>query len=305
LIFSLLVLGVIACGAVYVALHAGPVVVKRSVSESPSRPLAYEQKVNRSDAPGTAEQGPQKHAMAPSEAPAQPSISQSAPAPDAQATATEQGEAEDSPGADNAGDAAPQTATLPPEEGPDGAGATDPNALPWQHAARPDQQMTPDEGPDGPGPMEAQPGEDDYPSEDMAARPGENDDPNAWPAEPQGGEPQDEKQEWVQVLVSGAGMQSAASDDAPALFAFPYGRQLKVVSRYGNWVEVTDPQSSATGWMKAQYLAPVAAPKQPGDSEAMYDGDDEYNDEPRRRGGWFRRNGGGFADMINRALGGH
>ena len=142
-------------------------------------------------------------------------------------------------------------------------------------------------------PNAALPGEEAPEPDSMAALPGEDADPNAFPAEPEG-----EPQEWVQVLVSGAGMHGAASDDAPALFSFPYGRTLRVVSRYQGWVEVTDPQSAATGWMKAQYLAPVAAPGDPQQSEAMYE-----DERPRRRG-WFRRNGGGLADMINRALGG-
>ena len=72
--------------------------------------------------------------------------------------------------------------------------------------------------------------------------------------------PEEEPQEWVQVLVSGAGMHGAASDDAPMLFAFPYGRVLRVVSRYEGWVEVTDPQSAATGWMQAHLLAPAPPP---------------------------------------------
>ena len=101
------------------------------------------------------------------------------------------------------------------------------------------------------------------------------------------------------MLVSGAGMQSAASEDAPALFAFPYGRTLRVVSRYENWVEVTDPQSAATGWMKAQYLAPAPPPGAPQQSDAWYE-----DQQPQQRRGWLQRNGGGFADMINRALGG-
>ncbi|MGH6735991.1 MAG: hypothetical protein ACRECX_07925 [Methyloceanibacter sp.] len=105
-------------------------------------------------------------------------------------------------------------------------------------------------------------------------------------------------EEWVQVILSGAAMRAAAADDAPMLFAFPYGRNLKVVSRYEGWVEVTDPQSAATGWMQAHNLAPTAGNRQPyGQSEAYYE------DEPRR-GGWIKRNTGGFADMINRALGG-
>ena len=109
--------------------------------------------------------------------------------------------------------------------------------------------------PDGGDPMAEQPGQYDDPSDPMAGVPGENDDPNAWPAGPQ-----DEPQEWVQVLVSGAGMHGAASEDSPPLFAFPYGRTLRVVSRYEGWVEVTDPQSATTGWMKSQYLAPPARP---------------------------------------------
>jgi hypothetical protein len=129
----------------------------------------------------------------------------------------------------------------------------------------------------------------------MAALPGEDSDPNAFPSDPQQGH-----QEWVQVLVSGAGMHSTASDDAPALFAFPYGRTLRVVSRYEGWVEVTDPQSAATGWMKGQYLAPMAAPRPPQEAEAMYE-----DEQPRWRRRWLRRHGGGLGDMIGRALGGY
>ncbi|MGH6865861.1 MAG: SH3 domain-containing protein [Methyloceanibacter sp.] len=106
-------------------------------------------------------------------------------------------------------------------------------------------------------------------------------------------------EEWMQVIISGAAMRSTASEEAPMLFAFPYGRNLKVVSRYEGWVEVTDPKSAATGWIQAHNLAPSAAtPQQPyGQSEASYD-------DPRERRGFFGRNANGFADMIGRALGG-
>ena len=99
-------------------------------------------------------------------------------------------------------------------------------------------------------------------------------------------------------MVSGTGMRSTASLDAPILFAFPFGRTLRVVSRNGEWVEVTDPQSSATGWMKAEMLGPGAPPGQ------SYGQQDAYYEQPveERRPGLFRR--GGFADMINRAFGG-
>jgi hypothetical protein len=103
----------------------------------------------------------------------------------------------------------------------------------------------------------------------------------------------------VIVLASGAGMRATAADEAPMLFAFPYGRNLRVVSHYQDWVEVTDPKSAATGWMKAAEVSPIAPPgTQPPQTEA-------YDEQPQEeRGGFFRRRHGGFADMINRALGG-
>jgi hypothetical protein len=108
-------------------------------------------------------------------------------------------------------------------------------------------------------------------------------------------------EEWVDVMVSGAPMRATASDDAPMLFAFPYGRNLRVVSRYEGWVEVADPKSGATGWMQAGVLAPSAVNRDPyGQNEAYYD------DAPRRgrRGGWLQRNADEFSNMLNRAFGG-
>jgi hypothetical protein len=162
----------------------------------------------------------------------------------------------------------------------------EPDALPWQQRGeRPYGEDYPEDGAEGPGPVGAWPGEDNY-QDGMEPMPGEDADPNAWPAGPQA-----DQGEWVQVLVSGAGMHGMAAEDAPMLFAFPHGRTLKVISRYGNWIEVTDPQSATTGWMKAQYLAPSAAPGSPQQAEGWYD-----DEQPRRRrGGWFRRMfGGGF-----------
>jgi len=275
----------IACGAIYVVISPPQPVIKRASSEPPSRLLPYEQQIARAPAPAASpeESAPQEHAAAPA------------------ATAAPEPGAQESPGAtaDIQTDApaektaSPDTTALPPD---DSADQSDPAAqLPWQHAGRPDPAM-PGQGAEAPDPMAALPGEGADPSDPMAAPPADGAepyDPNAaLPGEPGSAE------EWVQVLVSGAGMQSAAADDAPMLFAFPYGRNLRVVSRYEGWVEVTDPQSAATGWMKAQYLAPVAAPGAPQQTESYYD------DEPQERRGWFRRRPGGLADMINRALGG-
>ena len=136
---------------------------------------------------------------------------------------------------------------------------------------------------------------------------GDQGDPYGPPQVDQGNDqnsPQDADQnseEWVDVMVSGAPMRATASDDAPMLFAFPYGRNLKVVSRYEGWVEVTDPKSGATGWMQAGVLAPSAMNRDPyGQNQAYYD------DAPRRgrRGGWLQRNADEFSNMLNRAFGG-
>ena len=54
---------------------------------------------------------------------------------------------------------------------------------------------------------------------------------------------------WVKVLGSPAGMRSTPSQSSPVLFAFPKGRELRVVSRQPGWVQVTDPGSNQSGWI--------------------------------------------------------
>jgi hypothetical protein len=106
--------------------------------------------------------------------------------------------------------------------------------------------------------------------------------------------PEEPQEEWVQIAISGASMYSAAAADATVLFAFPSGRRLKVVAREEGWLQVTDPQSNTTGWMKAAYLAPVA-PAYTQEAQSY-----EYRERPN----WFRRQREGMGGMINRALGG-
>ena len=282
----------LTCGAIYMIVSPATT-VKRTVSAPPARALAYEQQIIRpgdtAAVPG--QSAPEQHAMAPADAaPAGTAPAETAPAetqPDQASEITAAaGEGAEAPVSEDGGSS--HMAALPHDGD---VQFSDPNALPWQRNASPDP-ATQGEGADASDPMAAQPGEDADP---MAALPGEDSDPNAFPSGPE-----DEPQEWVQVLVSGAGMHGAASDDAPALFSFPYGRTLRVVSHYEGWVEVIDPQSATTGWMKSQYLAPIATPGAPQETEAMY----QDEQQPRRRG-WFRRHGGGgFGDMINRALGG-
>jgi hypothetical protein len=305
LILSLLVIGAIACGAIYVVVSPPKPIIKPIAGESPSRTLAYQQQIQRAGETATPDAETKlQHAMVPSEpapakpAPAESKPAQSAPAPKPQAAAPV--------GPDNSApqqDTPADMAGLPPD---DEAEPYDPDALPWQQRSeRPYRPEMPGERPyhpgmqgeDGyaPGPMGGLPGEDGYPPDADEAWPREDADINAWPAGPP-----EEQQEWVQVLVSGAGMHGMASEDAPMLFAFPYGRTLRVISRYSNWVEVTDPQSATTGWMKAQYLAPVAQPGPHQEAQPWYE-----DEPPRRRRGWFRRNAGeGLGGIINRALGG-
>lgn len=106
--------------------------------------------------------------------------------------------------------------------------------------------------------------------------------------------PEEPQEEWVQIAISGASMYSAAADDATVLFAFPSGRRLKVVAREEGWLQVTDPQSNTTGWMKAAYLAPIA-PAYTQEAQTY-----QYRERPN----WFRRQREGMEGMINRALGG-
>lgn len=96
--------------------------------------------------------------------------------------------------------------------------------------------------------------------------------------------------------MSGSGMRLTASEESPVLFAFPYGRDLKVVSRNGDWVEVTDPNSNTKGWIQAYALAPSSGPV-PYDQAGAY-AEEELRQERRRP-----KRRGGFADMINRAFG--
>jgi len=102
--------------------------------------------------------------------------------------------------------------------------------------------------------------------------------------------------ELMQVMVSGAEMRAEATDEAPLLFAFPYGRTLQVASRGEGWVEVTDPKSGATGWMKAAYLA---VPRY----SALQQTEPAFEPPWRRR--WLRRQRRGVSDFFDRAFGGH
>jgi hypothetical protein len=96
-------------------------------------------------------------------------------------------------------------------------------------------------------------------------------------------------------------MHSNPNDDSAMLFAFPAGRTLRVVSQTEGWVEVTDPQSAATGWIRTDYVQGSYAP---GQQQAYQE--PVYEEPQQRQGrGWFRRNTGGLTDMIERAFSGY
>ena len=111
---------------------------------------------------------------------------------------------------------------------------------------------------------------------------------------------QQAQEQWVR-LVSSASMHSNPNDDSAMLFAFPAGRTLRVVSQTEGWVEVTDPQSAATGWIRTDYVQGSYAP---GQQQAYQE--PVYEEPQQRQGrGWFRRNTGGLTDMIERAFSGY
>jgi hypothetical protein len=322
----------IACGAVYVVLNPPRPVITRVTSEPPSRLLPYEEQIARTrDAP--AAPAPQNPAAAPAaaapaaSAPAKAAPEQAAaPKPDTQVAGTAHGKAGSQDGeampptqdpdanvvAPPDGGNASDQAALPPDDGggqDDGSGQYDVTAVPpgaappgdpyanAPYGPRPNVYGPPQKGPSGPSAYGPPPQDGPY---GQGGPYGQAPQDGAYDQPPQGGAygaPGEPSEEWVQVLVSGAGMYGTASEDAPMLFAFPYGRRLKVVSRYEGWVEVTDPQSATTGWMKAGHVAPIAAP---GVSAEQVDAG--YEDE--RRPGWLRRHGGGLGDIISRALGG-
>jgi uncharacterized protein YgiM (DUF1202 family) len=143
--------------------------------------------------------------------------------------------------------------------------------------------------------------------------------------------------EMVKVTGSPATMRSGPSDSAPMLFAFPEGREFRVMSRQSGWVQVTDPGSKQSGWIAEASLATAGARGQqqqaadiglqrrsrdapppaydsaegppPGARGAWLPWDEdigppsgveEPEDRPRGRG----HRHGGFAGILRRAFGG-
>jgi hypothetical protein len=125
-------------------------------------------------------------------------------------------------------------------------------------------------------------------------------------AEPQG--------EIATVADNAAVVRAGPSEDAAMLFGFPYGRELRVVSREAGFVEVEDVASKQKGWIVESALASEAVASQRKSRSAPYAAarSDDFAlpwdetmqaDRPRKRVRQARR-GEFFARAIRRGLGG-
>ena len=59
--------------------------------------------------------------------------------------------------------------------------------------------------------------------------------------------------EWV-ALTNYANVRSAPSSTADTIRVAEKGAKLRVTGRQGNWVQVTDPTTSAVGWVYARFI---------------------------------------------------
>jgi hypothetical protein len=67
------------------------------------------------------------------------------------------------------------------------------------------------------------------------------------------------KEEWVE-LSSYANLRSAPSSNAETIKIAEKGTKLRVASRKGNWVQVTDPATSEMGWVYSRYVEATPSP---------------------------------------------
>ncbi|MGH6735987.1 MAG: SH3 domain-containing protein [Methyloceanibacter sp.] len=108
--------------------------------------------------------------------------------------------------------------------------------------------------------------------------------------------------ERVTVSVPAAIVRASPSEGAPLLFAFPAGRQARIIARRPGWVQVADAGSGAVGWIDESTIVPGETTDQ--DQETVADTPQQRaaqaEDRPR---GWNKRRGGRMAGILRRALG--
>jgi hypothetical protein len=68
-----------------------------------------------------------------------------------------------------------------------------------------------------------------------------------------------DKAEWV-AMLSYANVRAAPSSTADTLRVAEKGAKLRVTGRKGNWVQVTDPETSEVGWVYSRYIETAEAP---------------------------------------------
>ena len=67
------------------------------------------------------------------------------------------------------------------------------------------------------------------------------------------------KDEWV-ALAGYANVRAEPSSTAETIKVAEKGTKLRVASRKGNWVQVTDPATSETGWVYSRYVEETPSP---------------------------------------------
>ena len=75
------------------------------------------------------------------------------------------------------------------------------------------------------------------------------------------GEAIDDPAEWVEI-VSAVDMHARPQQSAETVKVVEKGLKLRVGARDKNWVEVTDPATSAHGWIYSRFLQPTEPPAQ-------------------------------------------
>jgi len=69
------------------------------------------------------------------------------------------------------------------------------------------------------------------------------------------------EEEWV-VLSSDVNVRKTPSQNAETLRIAQKGEKLRVIGRESNWVQVTDPASSDTGWVYSRFIETAQSPAQ-------------------------------------------
>ena len=67
------------------------------------------------------------------------------------------------------------------------------------------------------------------------------------------------KDEWV-AMSSYANLRAEPSSTAETIKVAEKGTKLRVAGRKGNWVQVTDPATSETGWVYSRYVEETPSP---------------------------------------------